>query len=232
MPSVRKAPQQRRSRERIELILATAQELLAELEASELTVIAIAERAGIPPSTVYRYFADRDAIVASVLDREMEALDQAAAMAYLKLERVTLRSLFSVGLRAHLEYHREHPRLVSLWFREPRSAVVSERVRAMDLRTGLWMETAAQNAGMVAEDAPSHRPDMLIRLCDRMLEFVLTNDLAPAEQDQAIEQFVDMLAAYVERWATPRGLEGIPLDEFLASLGPRPEHHAESLPQE
>lgn len=223
---MRRLPKQQRSRARIDEIVAAADRLLAESPAHELTIGRLAAASGVPTSSIYRYFADKDAVLAAVLDREMEALDQATAVAFLQLERITLRATFEVGLRTHLAHHRARPWLVPLWFGEPRSAVVAARVRAMGLRTGQWLEQAVQAANLIQADTPPHRPDMLIRLCDRTLEYVLTSGLSAAEQDEAIDRFVDMVASYVERWATPDGLNGISLEQFAAALGPAPEHRA------
>jgi AcrR family transcriptional regulator len=222
--NARRTPQQQRSRERTEQVIAATHELLTQVRPHELTISKIAERSGVPAPTIYRYFADRDAIIAAVLDREMEVLDQATATAFLALERVTLRGMFEVGLRAHLAHHRARPALVAVWFQEPRSAIVAERVREMDRRTGAWLETAAAATGMIRGDAPSHRPDMLIRLADRTLEYVLTSGLTVDEQDDAVTLFADMVASFIERWATPAGVDGITLEQFAAALGPNPEH--------
>jgi AcrR family transcriptional regulator len=222
--TARRTPQQQRSRERTERVITATYSLLQELPPHDLTITRIAERSGVPAPTIYRYFADRDAIIAAVLDREMEALDQATATAFLALERVTLRSMFEVGLRAHLAHHRARPALIPVWFGESRGPVVAARVRAMDRRTGEWLEAAAQATGMVRADAPDHRSDMFIRLADRTLEYVLTEDFTVEEQDAAITHFADMVASFIERWATPAGLEGITLEEFAAALGPGPDH--------
>ena len=51
------------SQSRIELILTTARELLSSQGFAGLTIYAVAERAEIPPSSVYHFFASVPALL-------------------------------------------------------------------------------------------------------------------------------------------------------------------------
>ncbi|MBN1427267.1 MAG: TetR/AcrR family transcriptional regulator [Anaerolineae bacterium] len=75
--SIRSVPQQSRSQERVDSILGTAADLFTEVGYEAATTNAIAERAGISIGTLYRYFADKDAILralAARYHREEQAL--------------------------------------------------------------------------------------------------------------------------------------------------------------
>lgn len=220
----RRTPKQQRSRERVDAILGAADAIIRSDGLDSLTVREVAARTDIPASTVYRYFSDRDEIAASFLDREMEQIDLVAAEAVLKLERVSLRSLFNATMFAQLRYHQGNPEVIPVWFGEPRSPLVVERIKAMDLRTANWWSEAVVKAGMVAPGAPIHRRGMIARLGDRALEYVLTSGLTAAEQDETMGQYVDMAATFVEKNATPRGVEGIPTPEFFMALDQHPTH--------
>jgi AcrR family transcriptional regulator len=65
----RKLPTQRRSRERVDLILRSAGQLLAEKGLESLSTNAIADRAGIPIGSLYQFFSDRDQIIGELLRR-------------------------------------------------------------------------------------------------------------------------------------------------------------------
>lgn len=56
-------PSQARARQRVEVILRASAELLCTQNVTDLSTTMIAERASIPVSSVYRYFATIDAIV-------------------------------------------------------------------------------------------------------------------------------------------------------------------------
>jgi AcrR family transcriptional regulator len=82
MPQHRKAllrnePTQVRSRERRQRILAATENLLEEIGFEALTTSAIAAKAKIPVSSIYQYFANKEAVVGSILIREMEVVREA-----------------------------------------------------------------------------------------------------------------------------------------------------------
>jgi len=65
----RLVPTQKRSRERYELILSTAAELIAEKGSESLKMSDIVETAGVPHGSLYQYFADKHAIIATLAER-------------------------------------------------------------------------------------------------------------------------------------------------------------------
>lgn len=73
MPSaetkLRRAPKQERSRERVDEILAVAKRLIGEKGTSEVKMREIAALAGGPISSVYQYFPNKTAIIATLHDR-------------------------------------------------------------------------------------------------------------------------------------------------------------------
>lgn len=220
----RRTPKQQRSRERVDAILSAANDIIRSEGLEALTIREVAARTKIPAATVYRYFSNRDEIAASFLDREMEQIDLVAAEAVLKLERVSLRLLFHSTIFAQLRYHQRNPEVVPVWFAEPRSPLVVERIKQMDLRTANWWSEAVVKAGMLPPGGPVHRRGMLARLGDRALEYVLTSGLTADEQDETMEQYVDMAASFIERFATQRGVDGIPTSEFFMALDQHPTH--------
>jgi AcrR family transcriptional regulator len=74
---IRNEPSQTRSRKRRQSILAAATHLLEEIGFEALTTSAIAAKAKIPVSSIYQYFANKEAVVGSILVREMEAIGRA-----------------------------------------------------------------------------------------------------------------------------------------------------------
>ena len=78
---MRRAPMQRRSTERVDLMLDVCATLLDQVGYDALTTKAIAERAGISIGSVYQYFPDKKSMVRSLavryLDEFLQRLDQA-----------------------------------------------------------------------------------------------------------------------------------------------------------
>ncbi|MFZ5735105.1 MAG: TetR family transcriptional regulator [Pseudomonadota bacterium] len=76
MPSPpRKRPSQQRSRERVDLILRAAGELLVESGLESLSTNAIAARAGIPIGSLYQFFGDKDEIISELVQRASDDID-------------------------------------------------------------------------------------------------------------------------------------------------------------
>ena len=63
---------------------------------------------------------------------------------------------------------------------------------------------------------------LLVRLFDRMFEFVFLAERTAEQQEQIVLTFVDIVATYIERFATPAGLEGISAEEFVRTLAGDP----------
>jgi AcrR family transcriptional regulator len=118
---LRRIPQQQRSRQKLQLALDAADELLARGGAGALSTTRIAGRAGMSVGTVYQYFPDKEAIAEALARRywaEFAALiDEAAARA----DSDPVGSL----LDALADGFRSRPGFRALWF----GGLRTERVR-------------------------------------------------------------------------------------------------------
>ncbi len=65
----RRAPTQRRSRERLERILAVARELISEQGSDAMRMGELAARAGISIGSLYQYFPDKTAVIRGLAER-------------------------------------------------------------------------------------------------------------------------------------------------------------------
>jgi AcrR family transcriptional regulator len=222
--SRRREPLQQRSRERVQQILASARELIDEGGIAALSTTRLAERSGVPVGTLYRYFANRDEVIAAFLESEMERLDMELATAVLSLERVSLRNLVEVATFTHLRHHQSDPVTMRLWFEHRDSAIVRDRVKLADDRLAEWMDLATRGAGLVTADAPAWGARGIMRMADRMFEFALVEHAVVEDQEEIVSHFVEMVAVQLERYATPAGIAGISVEEFARRLGEQPVH--------
>ncbi|MCT7663770.1 TetR/AcrR family transcriptional regulator [Shinella kummerowiae] len=66
---MRRAPSQKRSRERVDAILANATEMIAETGSDALRMSELAQRTGISIGSLYQYFPDKSAVVRALAER-------------------------------------------------------------------------------------------------------------------------------------------------------------------
>jgi AcrR family transcriptional regulator len=106
---LRRAPQQARSRARVEAILASADRILATEGVEALTTRRIAADAGVPVGTIYQFFDDKDAVLAAVARHHM-ARHAEAMRAILRGAR-TARwfDLVNLVFDRYVELYRHHP---------------------------------------------------------------------------------------------------------------------------
>jgi AcrR family transcriptional regulator len=82
---LKKRPKQSRSRALVQVVLAAAEDILAKShEEDEVTVQAVADRAGVGIGSLYDYFRDRDSLLAGVAAKLTE--DNLAALEVVLLE--------------------------------------------------------------------------------------------------------------------------------------------------
>ncbi len=72
--SLRTAPRQQRSRDRVEAILDAAAEVIDDVGYAATTTSMIVERADVSPGTLYRWFPDKEAVADALAERYLDAL--------------------------------------------------------------------------------------------------------------------------------------------------------------
>ena len=102
-------------------ILATAERLLAEQPLSAVSVDDLARGAGISRPTFYFYFASKDAVLLTLLDRVVAEADAAMGLAETAMRGVAAgphevpRDLWRQAIAAYYDAFREHRGLTLAW---------------------------------------------------------------------------------------------------------------------
>jgi AcrR family transcriptional regulator len=213
----RREPVQKRSRARVEVLLKGAEELIARDGVEALSTRALAEHTGIPVATIYRYFDNRDAIIAAYLDRQLAAIDNAVEKGVRAIRRVSFRAMTEAVALAHLRHHQAHPEGVPVWFGSRPNAAVQDAVRQLDARMAASLHAATRNAGFM-DEGPHFGAGLIVRLWDRTFEHIFRIERTLAEQEAIVLEVVDMISSYMERYVTTAGIEGVSAEEFLTVL--------------
>jgi AcrR family transcriptional regulator len=204
-------PRQKRSRERVEkIMLAAADELARTADADALTTTSVAKRSGVPVATIYRYFADRSAIISALIDEETHVID----------EVINFENLLQAIMRAHLAHFQSSRRSIVLWFGARNSKEVIKRVDRRYAYLGSWLMDGAMRSGMAINDVPPYGAELIVWTCDRAFEFMFREKREPATELEIMELGLNMLYSGIDGYATDRGREGISREEFLKHFGP------------
>jgi AcrR family transcriptional regulator len=117
-PPSRRAPKQDRSRAIVAAIVAAGRDLLARDGPASLTTNRIAERAGVSIGSLYRYFADKEAVLAAIYEadtgREVAEIRAADGWA---IDRVPLLDAVAMIVDFQLERHRRLLELGAEYYR-------------------------------------------------------------------------------------------------------------------
>jgi AcrR family transcriptional regulator len=113
----RRRPTQDRSKARKEAILSAAEELICECGAAQLTTRNIAERAGVPIGSFYQYFADREAIVRSLVDRYHQQIRENLVKCFSGINsNQDFEKAVKKATKMFAVFFEEHKAFQELWF--------------------------------------------------------------------------------------------------------------------
>ena len=195
----RKPPQQPRARVTVAAILDGAIRVLEQEGHQAATTSRIAEVAGVSVGTLYQYFANRDAIVDALQEREFQ---RATAM----LERTLGSSNFSserevaqAVIDGLLELYRAAPALHRLFVLDGLRVTPAERVRAFDLRSIEFLRSfLSMTPWPVAGKSPAVTAFILYHsVRATMLAYML--EAPPSISDRVlVDELTDLVLSYLQ----------------------------------
>jgi AcrR family transcriptional regulator len=195
---------QRRGIERVRAILDAAESLLAEQGYEAASLKAIGERAGIPTASLYHYFADRHQVESELVQRHLRELHARLAAA-LNSERRTLRKAIDGVIDPYLDYFREHPDFVQLWF-AGRSPTLSELARAFDESQAKQFWRLLIDQALIRGDTPELVVQLAFEAGNRLFDVAFR--LSPKGDDTTIDEARRLLTAYLQTYAPPAPKRG------------------------
>jgi AcrR family transcriptional regulator len=194
--TLRNAPTQARSRRRLAAVLDAAERVLAAEGAAAFTTNRIAETAGVPVGSVYRFFEDKEAIAEALAVRFWGEFAEVVAAVADGDEREPLSDPGATVLQTLAAGFRSRPAFLALWYGGLRSA----RVRDATRRTRAAIGESVQR--ILAVHWPGADPAsratvarMLVIAGDGLLREAFR--ACPAGDDALLAESEAMLAAYM-----------------------------------
>ncbi|MFF4540334.1 TetR family transcriptional regulator [Streptomyces aureus] len=194
--SLRRAPVQRRSAERLARILDACADLLDEVGYDALSTRAVAQRAGVPIGSVYRFFGNKRAMADALAQRNLELYAERVTRSLREADGGDWRAAMDAVLDEYIAMKRTTPgfSLVDFGNQIPvgaRDAEPNTRVadRLTDLLAGYLDRTPdddLRRCFLVAVESA----DTLVHLAFR---------LDPAGDERIIEETRELLRAYLAR---------------------------------
>jgi AcrR family transcriptional regulator len=212
----RRTPVQSRSRERVEAILKAAERLVVEGGVEALTTRAVAQAARVPVASVYQYFADRDAIIAALIERHVVAMDEQLASALTELQHFSIRTILAATVGEYVAGYSRRPSYVILWFQGRVSAEIVAFVRARSEDLAARFHAFSVAAGLVETGTGAIVFELAAEMIDAFLAVAYRDSVSG--DDRVVAEGIEMIATYIERHATPAGIDGIPAGELVAQL--------------
>ena len=166
----RRAPVQARSRQTVARILDAAAAIADEQGVDAVTTRAIADRAGVSYPSLYRFFADREAILDELLEPHCAEIDARCLAAEQTWEISSIAELIDNELELHVDYYRKHPGAAGLWMGGRGSATVIKHVHARMQTLADRQHDILVAAGLIPTDTDRRAMLVAVEMADRMLE--------------------------------------------------------------
>ena len=195
-PSLRRIPQQERSRQKLQLVIDAADRLLAVDGADALATTRIAAEAGVSVGTVYQYFPDKEAIAEALARQYWKDFAQRVDEVAVRDEAEPLEDPLGTVIDALAEGFRSRPGFRALWF----GGLRTERIRAATrpIRDAVAASVERILAVHYADAAPDARAAvarMVVLTGDGLLREAFR--LAPQGHPDVLREARIMLEAYI-----------------------------------
>lgn len=196
----RHAPTQRRSQERLARIVRAAGELCAQQGVDAVTMEAIAGRARTSIGSVYRFYPNRDALLAAVaaryvadlgtlLDGEQAAADELAAL--------PAGELVDAVLEPFVAFHRAHPGYFAILFAPQGSAALRHLRGRLRQRLAARLEAILLLRAPRLPEAQRRRIALTTVEAARALLQFIVRSVPRTEQGAMRAELKAMLVAYL-----------------------------------
>jgi AcrR family transcriptional regulator len=195
----RRAPVQARSRQTVARILDAAAAIADEEGVDAVTTRTIADRAGVSYPSLYRFFADRNAVLDELMERHCADIDALCVAAEQTWEIGSIAELLNSEIDLHVAYYRKHPGAAGLWMGGRTSPTVTKHVHLRMQTLAYRLHDILVERELIPADTDRRNMLVAVEMADRVLELSYrdNNDFDEALLDigrTALIAFGDRLA--------------------------------------
>jgi len=203
----RRVPRQERSRRRVEDLLDAASRIVVERGVEALTTREIADAAGVPVASLYQYFSDKEDVLLALAQRDMEEMDTQVAADLARLEVLSVSSMVRTTMMAFVSVYQRRRAFVEIYLRGRTNQAVHRFGREHNQRVAEMLRAYAMDAGLTRDQLTITIAQLAVEVGDHVFQLAYAED---ADGDRMlIEEGILLVSSYLERYATPAGIEGI-----------------------
>ncbi|MCW2813105.1 MAG: transcriptional regulator, TetR family [Nocardioides sp.] len=202
----RRAPVQARSRRRVEAILDATERLVVERGVEALTTREIALAAAVPVASLYQYFADKEAVLIALAQRDMAEMDEQAAADLADLVAccdLTVATLVETAVQSYVTVYARRRAFVEIYLRGRTNTAVHAFGREHNVRIARAMRELAVGSGLASPDLTEQAVVLAVEVGDRVFQLAYEHD---DDGDQAlVAEGVAKITSYLERFSPVSG---------------------------
>ena len=197
-----KQPRQKRAFETRDRILDAAESMIEQQGHADFSMNALRLKAGVSAGGLYEWFANKDAVLDSVMERHVDFATQAIEGLLETIGEMPFEQKMRLVLEAGLAMHEAKPVFHRFLFtRTTRSNEVQAKLDAFEQSMERIIEADLESNGIEAAEA-GLRAAMINRASQSLLhEFVLDDSLTGSTRSR-----LDLIIALLERWSEPSAI--------------------------
>ncbi len=198
-PSARRVPTQERSRRRVARVLDAAAKIVVRDGVEALSTREIARAAGIPIATLYQYFADKEAVLIALTERDTDEMDAEVATALAELDEPTVASVVRATMEAFVRVYHRRRSFVEIYLRGRTNLAVHRYGREHNERVAAALRDYAVAAGLIGEELTPARARLAVEVGDRIFQLAFEHD--DEGDPDLVEEGIVLVTSYLERYA-------------------------------
>ena len=199
----RRLPTQARSRERVQRLLDTADELIGSDGYGTLTIPILASTAHVPVGSIYQFFPDKSAILDAVAERYRQLFLEELEQLSDRIVKLRWDSAVETVIEHFAGTYREHPTFRELWLKGQLGPGASENnQRNNDGLAAMLAATLKQRPEFRHARRLNVASRIAVEVADGLLRYAFT--LNPAGDQATLNELKRILSAYFLQFATPK----------------------------